>query len=265
MRCVILALFGFLGLSAYGQGFVVQGFPGQVIPVTVRKMTSVIFPCEIGAGIWVTRDVRVERAKWTRNAIELKAERKDFAPTNLAVYGRDGRLYSFELRYVEDTPVLNFLVAPVASGRPVAFTDVPVPLTVLDSDAVSLSRLRGFLRISGSSEGLRMRLAGVWSRDSLMWLVLRVRNTVPVGLGASSFRLYVEDRKQVKRMASQEVEVTPVYVSAFSGDSFNVAVAVRPLFVSSGRRLVVSFGSVSGDREVRVRVKGKVLRKVRKG
>ena len=230
-------------------------------------MTSLIFPGEIGAGIWVTRDVRVERVKGVRNAIELKAERRDFTPTNLAVFGRDGRLYSFELRYVEDTSVLNFLVAPVGGVRPLLPGDLPVALPVLDSDAVALAARQGFLHGSGSSDGLRLRLAGVWSRDSLMWLVLRVSNRVPVALGASSLRVYVQDRKEVKRMATQEVDVSPVFVSGLDGltgnSSCSVVIGVRPVFVSSRRRLVVDLAS--GDRAVSVRVKGTVLRKVRKG
>jgi Domain of unknown function (DUF4138) len=253
-------------LSVRGQSFRLESFGSDTIPVTARKMTSVIFPVEIGAGIWVTRDVLVQRVKGVRNAIELKAERRDFMPTNLAVYGKDGRLYSFALRYVEDTSVLNFMVSP-SGARAVMLTDLPVGLPELDADAALLGHRPAFVHVSAVSDGLRLRLAGIWSRDSLMWLVLRLRNRVPVGLGPCSVRLYVEDKKQIKRMATQEVDVAPVYggsLEGLAGDaSLFMVVGLRPVFVPSRKRLVVEL--TAADRSVLVRVKGKVLRKVRRG
>jgi len=60
----------------------------------------------------------VQKVRGVENVIELKALKRDFPPTNLAVYGKDGRLYSFVLHYVEDTSALDYRVVPDVAAEP---------------------------------------------------------------------------------------------------------------------------------------------------
>src|SRR5580692_1169511 len=204
-----------VGLAAHGQapGFHLEGMESRPLPVSGRKMTNVIFPVDIAAGVRVSRDVLVQKVKGLENVIELKAMKRDFMPTNLAVYGKDGRLYSFVLHYVEDTTVLDYRV--VRDGDvmlpSVRLAGFPVDVERLRADGEKLAGARGYLHRRESADGLRLRLKGVYLRDSLLWLSLAMEDRTAMGFKPGSLRIYVEDRKQVKRMASQEVEVAPVY------------------------------------------------------
>ena len=84
-------VFGFLcmgivfSLRAQESGFRLEGIESRTLPVTGRKMTNVIFPVDIAAGVRVSKDVLVQKVKGVENVIELKALRRDFPSTNLSV------------------------------------------------------------------------------------------------------------------------------------------------------------------------------------
>src|ERR1700753_4002658 len=100
----------FASTQAQEPGFHLEGTESRMVPVTGHKMTNLVFPVDIAAGVRVSRDVLVQKVKGVENVIELKALKRDFTTTNLSVYGKDGRLYSFVLRYVEDTSVLDYRI-----------------------------------------------------------------------------------------------------------------------------------------------------------
>jgi hypothetical protein len=274
VTCVVV--FCWLGLSLLAQdaGFRVVGTGSVLVPVTGRKMTNLVFPVAVESAVKVSRDVLMQRPKGVTNVIELKAVRSNFPPTNISVYGRDGRPYSFVLRYVEDTAVLNYWVVPdsafgeVVLTSMVRFSGLPVNGVMLDSDAAVLSAHRAFLHESVSASGVRMHLRGAYLRDSLLWLCLGLTNRVEVGFTPSYVRVYVEDKKQVKRMASQQAVILPVYQSALApvpGLSHGVlALGLEPMVVPSGKRLVVELADASGGRVLLLTVKGKKLLRARK-
>lgn len=258
-------------LKAQEPGFHLEGMESRTLPVTGRKMTNVIFPVDIAAGVRVSRDVLVQKVKGVDNVIELKALRRDFAPTNLAVYAKDGRLYSFVLHYVEDTSILDYRV--VSDGSAVApkvrLTGWPLDPETLQADARMLAARRSFLRQRVTSDGLGLRLKGVYLRDSLLWLSMELQDRTNMGCTPGGLRIYTKDRKKVKRTATQELECAPAYSEGFgvlSGPGREAAaVAFHPFVVSKGKRLVISFSDEDAGRQVILRVKGKVLMKTRKG
>ena len=264
-------LVGLVGiLQAQEPGFHLEGMVSRSLPVTGRKMTNIIFPVEIAAGVRVSRDVLVQKVRGVENVIELKALKRDFAPTNLAVYGKDGRLYSFVLHYVEDTAVLDYRVVRdgEATGSIVQVTGWPVDLERLRMDSRMVAGRRGFLRRRSVGDGLRLQLKGVYLRDSLLWFSLELRDRTAMGCVPGDLRIYTEDRKKVKRTATQELEVSPVYSNGLTVlpglGREATAVAVHPFVVCRGKRLVIAFSDAEGGRQVVIRVKGKVLITARK-
>ena len=266
----LLLLAAGLSLRAQEPGFHLEGMASRSLPVTGRKMTNVIFPIDIAAGVRVSRDVLVQKVRGVENVLELKALRRDFAATNLSVYGKDGRLYSFVLHYVEDTTVLDYRV--VRDGgveRPaVKLTGWPVNGERLRVDARMLAERRGYLHRRAVADGLRLALKGVYLRDSLLWLSLELGDRTAMGLSSGTVRLYIEDRKKIKRTATQELDLTPVYgerIDGLSGLSRQAAaVALHPFVLGRGKRLVIAVVNEVGDRQVLLRVKGKVLLKARR-
>ena len=270
---IVLSLVGICwGWQAHAQepGFHLEGMESRSLPVTGRKMTNVIFPVEIAAGVRVSRDVLVQKVKGVENVIELKALKRDFAPTNLAVYGKDGRLYSFVLHYVEDTSVLDYrVVRDGDSGMAhVRLTGWPVDPEQLRLDGRELAGREPSFRKMARAYGLRLRLKGVYMLDSLLWLALDLEDQTAIGFTPGSLRIYMEDKKKVKRTAAQDVDVDPVFAEPLGKmggfDRRVTAVAFRPFVGGRGKRLVIEVSDESGNRQVVLKVKGKVLLKAKR-
>ncbi|MDP4218341.1 MAG: DUF4138 domain-containing protein, partial [Bacteroidota bacterium] len=172
-------------------------------------MTSLVFPVAVRAGIRVSRDVAIQKVAGVDNVLELKAMRRDFAPTNLAVFGADGKLYSFELYYIEKPRVLSFAVVDrgrVASAVPakeawdagrvrrtgeVMLSGLPADEVRLQRDADSLASLKGYLRKSVRNGGVTMRLKGIYYVDGLVWLALSFQNHSPIPYRPGYLRVFI--------------------------------------------------------------------------
>lgn len=249
--------------AGFGQDFRLVAMESRVVPVTGLKMTNLVFPGPVAAGVKVSRDVLVQRPRGIDNVIELKAVRRNFPETNLSVFGKDGRLYSFVLRYAEDSAVLNFRVVADTAREPVLLSGWPVAGAVLDRDAAGLSARRGFMRAAVHSGGMGLRLKGIYLRDGLMWFCFLVHNGSRIGFTPAYMRCSMEDGRQVKRKASQELDLVPVYGEAPGfvpgEDSRIVALAFTPFALARGKRMVVTLGDASGGRNLELVVKRKVV------
>jgi hypothetical protein len=262
-----------LRACAQGPGFRLEGIGSAPVRVTVNKMTNIIFPEAIQVGVKVSRDVLAQKVRGVENVLELKAVRVGFPPTNLSVYGKDGRLYSFLLEY-GDSGVLNFRVlpdagkggCPMAAAGSIQLAGLPADVVTLRADADRLAGKKPFLSVSDRTEGMKLRLAGLYLRDSLEWVVLELSNRSEIPFRPGYARFFVEDRKQVKRKAVQEVAVAPVY-SAVPGEvggerRVRFALGFVPFTVPRDKRLMVELAGADG-RTVVMSVKAKFLLRVK--
>jgi conjugative transposon TraN protein len=248
----------------------------QKVPVTERKMTNLVFPVAIRTGIKVSRDVLVQKVKGVENVIELKAARPHFAPTNLSVFGLDGRLYSFDLEYADNPPVLNFAVVPAPAGEAVMLspvkpllllTGLPVDQTTLAEDAGTLAKEKGFLHTSARSEKMRLQVEGIYLKDSLLWFTLRLRNATQVPYSPEYIRLFIQERTKARRTAIQETPIEPMYTALpnrITGRSSEIFALGYPLFtVPRDKELWLEISERSGGRLLKLPISYKTVLKAR--
>jgi len=270
-------LFGSPTIKAQGNApFDVVPIGSRRVPVTLDKMTNIIFPVAIRAGIKVSREVAVQKVKGVDNVLELKALRRDFRVTNLAVFGMDGKLYCFDLQYCDSPAVSNFRVVDSFTndgsladpgGHPVMLTGLPADITSLGELADSIARLRGFLHNSVKVEKLRVRVTGIYLKQGLMWLAFRVKNNSSVDYRPEFIRLSVQDRRKVKRMAVQEIALDPTFCGApkvIPGNTTRkFAIGYLPFTLSKSKQLVLSMAEENGGREVTLMLKSKSILRAR--
>jgi conjugative transposon TraN protein len=267
---VILLTAGGFVRAQVNPSFALTAMTAQKIPVTDHKMTNLVFPVQIRTGIKVSKDVLVQKVKGIDNVIELKAARPRFAPTNLSVFGVDGRLYSFDLEYAENPTALTFIVvndsnvrnsAASAFPSPVELTGLPVNENELEADAISFLGKKAFLHRSTYNEMMRLQLRGTYCKDSLLWLVLQLRNHSLIAYRTEYLRLYIVDRKQVKRMAVQQVPIDPVWEKLPSSVDRKAAFAVGlPLFtLAKDKKLILELAERGGGRVLMLPIGYKAL------
>jgi conjugative transposon TraN protein len=275
---IIIAIL-FTGAFVRGQvmpSFTLIGLSAQKVPVTEHKMTNLVFPFAIRTGIKVSRDVLVQKVKGVENVIELKAARPHFAATNLSVFGLDGRLYSFDLEYTDSPIVLSFAVVPAPSGdRPPCYPGTPILLlsglpadqATLAEDAGMLTKEKGFLHTSTRNEKMRLQVEGIYIKDSLLWVSLRINNRAQVPYYPEYVRLFIEDRTKARRTAIQQAALEPVYealpdrVRGRSAETFALGF---PLFtVPRDKELWLEVAERSGGRLLKLPIGYKTILKAR--
>jgi conjugative transposon TraN protein len=256
--------------------FTLTALTAQKVQVTDHKMTNLVFPVAIRTGIKVSRDVLVQKVKGVENVIELKAARPHFAPTNLSVFGLDGRLYSFDLEYADNPPVLNFAVVPAPKGnvatlypgKPLLLlTDLPVDEAALAEDARTLAREKGFLHASTRHERMRLQVEGIYLKDSLLWFTVRIRNAAQVPYYPEYVRLFTQDRTKAKRTAIQQTVMESVYSvvpDQIAGRSSQRFALGFPLFtVPADKNLWLEVAERSGGRLLKLHIGHRTVLKAR--
>jgi hypothetical protein len=247
------------GQAPVSGGFNLSPMESRLVPVTVGRMTTLVFPVDIETAVKVNKDVLTQWPRGVKNVLELQAARKEFLRTNLSVYGKDGQLYAFDVIYVDSPAVLSFsVVAAGVSGR-VRYAGSPGSPLIWKRDMDSLAGLPSDWRRSASDGGFRLSVGHLVVKDSLVWIRVEVENRSAIPFRVDYLRVYLEDRKSVKRAAMQRRVLEPVYgqVPGVVGKR-EVLVMGYPLFaVGRGKRLVVEVGERDGGRGVKVRMNKK--------
>jgi conjugative transposon TraN protein len=256
--------------------FTLTALTAQKVPVTDHKMTNLVFPVAIRTGIKVSRDVLVQKVKGVENVIELNAARPHFAPTNLSVFGLDGRLYAFDLEYADSPKVLNFVVVPVPKGnvatlypdKPVLLlTGLPVDEATLAIDAGTLAKEKGFLHASTRHERMHLQVEGIYLKDSLLWVVLQITDRAQVPYYPEYVRLFTQDRTKAKRTAIQQTAMESVYSvvpDQIAGRSSQRFALGFPLFtVPSDENLWLEVAERNGGRLLKLPISYRTILKAR--
>ncbi len=275
----VLFLAAYMGATAQigASEFFLEPIRSQYIPVTLNKITCVVFPVGIKPAGKGTKDVLAQKVKGTDNVLELKAARQGFAPTNLTVIGLNGRLYSLELRYEADPGICNYRVVndsvegyePVtgAAEHTVLLSGLPADESVLSADADTVASASSFLRLATGSEKMRLVLQSIYIKDRLMWLRVKVKNHSLLAYPVEYVHFSIQDKKRAKRTAIQERILRPVYSSPenlIPGKDMRLLVfGFRPFTIPKHKKLVLQLSEPGGGRLLTLPVGYKTVLKTR--
>jgi hypothetical protein len=113
------------------------------------------------------------------------------------------------------------------------------------------------------SEGVELKLQGIYLQDSLLWFALEWQNRSPIGYTPQYYRWVIRDRRSFKRTAQQELPVDPVYSpgrTAVGGDStLNQWVGFRPFAPEKEKELVLEVGEKGGGRVMTLVIRPKQI------
>ncbi len=263
-------LWGWAGAQV-GAGYVLLPVGAQAVAVSLHRVTTLVFPAAVRSGVRVSRDVQVEKVKGVENVLAIRAARRRFTATNLAVFGMDGRIYSFNLEYSDTAAAWQWRVEPTGDGsRGLILTSLPADEDRLREDAQMLESKRGWMRASVNIKKMRLTVSGIYYADSLIWLAGRIKNRSVPDFAVQRVRLYTADRKRVKRTAVQEAEMNPVYsdwngAAVVAGETAQgFALAYRGIAVPPGKRVLLEVAERDGGRVIRLRIPYKKILAARK-
>ncbi|MEP7372334.1 MAG: conjugative transposon protein TraN [Chitinophagaceae bacterium] len=258
--CVICGFF-FL-LSSFGQ---VQ--PNVFsLPIATDKTTSLIFPFAIRYVDRGTKDVLVQQVKEADNLLLVKAAQADFPATNLSVVTADGRLYSFEVKYMSQVPwtVLE-LPLPRYDSSSIYFPTEIMNIKDLESYTKGILDNRKFIfGVNDKAWDVFADVSGLYIKDKVLFFQLRLANGTPLSYDVDYIRFYLRDKKKGKRKASQEVELIPLYktgnIQTIPAFQRSVAgFALEKFTVPDAKYFYIEIAEKNGGRHLRLKVTNKKL------
>jgi conjugative transposon TraN protein len=236
------------------------------LTIAYSKTTSLVFPFAIKSVDRGSQEVLVQKAKGLENILQVKAARHGFAQTNLTVITADGKLYSFVLNYDENCPQLTLtLNRTKPEGQEIYFSSKIGNQEHIGKYALSAYRDKKILRgEKESSYDIDLQLSGIFIRDDVMYYRMTVTNHSKISYTIDQLRFFIRDAKKIKRTASQEIEIVPVYIfnkaTEIDGEAKNTFVFALPKFtIPQQKYLAVQLLEKNGGRHLELHVKNTKL------
>ncbi|MBC5862876.1 conjugative transposon protein TraN [Flavobacterium turcicum] len=270
---LVMVYFLLITMSAMAQQTLKKHFfkiEPDSLTIGFSKTSNIIFPFAIKSFDKGSQDVLVQKAKGVENILQIKAAQQGFLETNLTVVTADGVLYSFVLNYDENAPILNLSVNKNKSeGQELFFS----PDSVNEKEVQEYSKLSFYdkKKLRGAKESkykIAFELNGIFVKDNVMYYRITVTNNSKINYDIDQLRLFIHDTKKIKRTASQEIEIIPIYilndVPQIKFESENAFVYALPKFtIPEQKHLVLQLIEKNGGRNLELHIKNKKLMKVK--
>lgn len=229
----------------------------QRLEITFSKTTSLVFKYPIVSVDRGSDDVIAQKVREVENTLQIKATRKNFPETNLTVITADGKLHHFYLNYAEKALKQTFHLDSTVVD--VGFTN-GANLKVFER---KVDRILARVPQSGcqgdSRHKIKFSLNGIYINAGEVFYDLTIRNRSNIRYDIQSLRFFIRDRKKAKRTASQEIELTPGYVSAKSQRvngraSLRVVYVLDKFTIPDAKRLDIELFEKNGGRNLKLRI-----------
>ena len=237
-----------------------------VLPITFYKTTNLIFPYAIKNVDRGSKDILVQKAKGVENILQVKAGKLGFDQTNLTVITADGKLYSYILNYSDTLSVLNIRFDnTTAVYHEAFFPNISINEAQIKADADTVAMAKETIYgVKDKSYGMKMKVSGLYIRGDVLFLCLTLQNQTNINYDIDQLRFYIRDKKKTKRTATQELEISPLYVkddtSVIAGQTEKVFVYALPKFTIPDKKyLAIELMEKSGGRHLRIHVHNKTI------
>lgn len=186
------------------------------LQIGYSKTTSIVFPYAIKSVDRGSEDVLVQKAKGVENILLVKAGHQNFTQTNLSVVTADGRLYSFILNYDEEHPILNLVAGKQADlDQEALFSkENENQKPIQQHAALALSKIKKIKDLKTDRFCIRLQVNGMFIHQDVMYYRLLLGNGSRINYDIDQLRFFIRDQKKPKRTASQEIEISPLFVTS---------------------------------------------------
>jgi len=258
LRCLAM----FLAIATNGFSQIITN---DSLNITYSKTTSLVFPFSIKGVDRGSKDVLAQKAKGVENVLQLKAARRRFPETNLTIITADGNLHHFIVNYADNPRTFCILEGQSKSNeRPLLFTDGinPVELSNMSRRILSKST-QGNIRKDKKFK-LKISLKDIYVNQNIIFYKVQISNRSNLNYDIDALRFYIRDKQKVKRTATQEIEVYPVFLTAnaetVKGKSkVDVVYALPKFTIPDAKVLEIDLFEKNGGRNLKLKISNTVI------
>lgn len=227
------------------------------ICVSFSKTTSMIFEYPIVNVDRGSRDLIAQKVTEVENILQLKAGKRDFAETNLTVITSDGSLHHFYVGYSDQPKNQIYRISERLGGArfDTGRTDIEYEIAtnrILDRvPSGKIARDRGF-RIS-------FVVKEIYVHEDMLFFRISLRNRSNIKYDIQSLRFFIRDKKNLRRTASQEIEMRPVYVrnetrSVRGNGSADMVFVFQKFTIPDAKALDIELFERDGGRNLKIHI-----------
>ncbi len=236
------------------------------IDITYLKTTSIVFEYPIVNVDRGSRDVIAQKVKGSENTLQVKAARKSFPETNLTVITADGKLHHFYLIYSEEPTNQTFWIYSLNN---IQFKE---RINVRDFERKAyriIDRNGGNVRAKRGKYKIKFSLEGIYIDGDDIFYHLRIKNKSNLNFDIQSLRFFIHDKQKMKRTASQENELEPVYilnqpVKVLGNSSAQAVYALQKFTIPDAKVLDIELFEKNGGRNLKLRIGNQAIVKAEK-
>jgi len=241
--------------------FVIEPLP---IEVSASRTVSISFPSAIKAVDRGSAELLAQKAKAAENVLLIKAASQTMKPTSLIVITAGGQVHNFQVSYQESPSAISVQLLPTGHEPSPAIISGQTDQGELEESLQLAMNQSPNIRLNSRAGKLAFNLDGLYIKDGLILFRLNLENLSPIDYDAETMRVYVRDKKQVKRGAIQQEEIVPVGSASTisqvkSGDHKTIVIAIPKLTLPKGKRLSISFTEQNGARHLQIDVNPRKL------
>lgn len=240
------------------------------IAIALDKTTNLIFPYAIKSVDRGSSEVMVQKVPNVENVLQLKAGSASLTPTNLTVITSEGALYSFLLRFNNNPGTLNFKIADLnIPVQQLAIIEGASSEAITKEIATRISAKQGFLSsLNETKNGMELELCGIYIHNDQLYFQISLENSTNINYDVDQFQCYINDAKQSKRTAVQQITLSPVYTignkNRVEANSKNTIVLVLDKFTIPDKKYMrIEIQEKNGGRGLDLTIKNKQLLKAR--
>jgi conjugative transposon TraN protein len=245
------------------------------LQVAYNKTTNLVFPLPIVSIDRGSATILAKKANAVGNILRVKANQREFKETNLTVVTNDGTLYSFILTYNENPTNLSlnltnsnssiFFESHLSPHREFIKNSSELELLKEHSLRAAFAR-RNIHNVKVRKDEMRFSIDGFYVHNDLMFFKVALANESRINFAVERLRLYIADRKQSTRTASQEIEIEALFIlggsNSVEGRSHvSYVIAVPKFTISNGKDLVLEMTEKGGARHLKLKLKNRHIMK----
>jgi len=243
------------------------------LSVGYNTTSILIFPSAVQQVDRGERDLMAQKQPGVENVLKVKAARRDFTPTNLHVFTGDGRVYAFDVIYVSDPAQTTFDLTRLTStdtsnhtGQ-IELSTKPLDKQKITREIVKIKASKPFFSSRIHKYRMEVELQAIYRSDDILYLEFKLTNRATLPYDIDFTRLYIQDKKRMKRSSIQQCEITPIYQDTFSNIPGNSSrqwvIGIPQLTISDHRELIFELNEKNGGRHLFLSLRNQQLFKAK--
>lgn len=243
------------------------------LSIGYNTTTILIFPSAVQQVDRGERDLMAQKQAGVQNVLKLKADRKDFPPTNLHVFTADGRVYAFDVVYVPDPKQTTFDLTKLATidssnatGQ-IELSTKPLDRQKLARDIAKVKAAQSFLHSRCYNNKMEARLQAIYRADDMLYFNFKISNRSNLPYRIDFAHLIIRDKQKIKRGSIQEREIVPIFSDTIAcvpnNSTILWVVAIPQLTIPEGRKIIWEMYEKNGGRHLLISFNNRELYKAR--